>query len=315
MQKDPNASKGPALIKKSRGPREPEGSGQRFKESDEQAEANFFDGPKVSKPVASKPRQLRVVQTGKRSLDGLQQVSAPTIKSSSSTMAAPSLVAKKKDLKNFGPVWDEDLSEVKSTFFAPPPESGYPQPQQPPPVFEEAPKRSSSKGNDSIETISLGGKPFMPQAQRRFPKNTEIRSEESGHNFFSVGYNDTGAASRPPPRLLPYVPRGPEHVCKTYGHIFKLLNDPHLKKKVPKQRLSVHVSMPRLPAAGSAIVGGSTGYEDEEGSMPGAMFGSKSSPGLLTGGAAGSSSRDVRGGSDGFEPERVQLPPVATATA
>lgn len=154
---------------------------------------------------------------------------------------------------------------------------------------------------------------------------------------FDVGFHEDGIP-RPPQRLLPWCPRGPEDVCKTYGHIFKLLNDPHLKKRMPKKdsKHSVHVSMPRLPAAGASIAsggnfrGGDTSVEyssavdeDEIGQfmVPKKMLGSKSAPGLLSAGAspAGSQERwasasmraDVEGALG--SPGRVQLPPLANS--
>merc|ERR1739848_751172 len=49
---------------------------------------------------------------------------------------------------------------------------------------------------------------------------------------------------------LPWVPRPAEEVCKTYGHIFRLLKDPSAQRKAaPKQKRSVHVSVPRVRSA------------------------------------------------------------------
>merc|ERR1719181_409866 len=88
--------------------------------------------------------------------------------------------------------------------------------------------------------------------------STQVSSKREGHNLFSVGYNEPKHPARGPEPLLPYVPRRPQDVCKTYNHIFKLLNDPFMSKHVgggkqlPKQKQAVHVSMPRLPSAGAS---------------------------------------------------------------
>jgi hypothetical protein len=121
---------------------------------------------------------------------------------------------------------------------------------------------------------------------------------------FDVGFHEpSGGYPRPPPELLPWCPRGPDEVCKTYSHIFKLLNDPQLRKKIPKQKPSIHVSMPRLPAAGLAIARSShdVSWEDDPGGQgPASMadIRSKKMP-------SSHSAPDLH--SSG----RVQLPPLA----
>lgn len=50
--------------------------------------------------------------------------------------------------------------------------------------------------------------------------------------------------------LLPWVPRPTKDICRTYAHIFHLLNDPRNVKLAQQKppRKSVHVSVPRMPA-------------------------------------------------------------------
>lgn len=119
--------------------------------------------------------------------------------------------------------------------------------------------------------------------------------------------------------LLPWAPRRPEDVCKTYGHIFKLLNDPHLKKRMPKQKQSVHVSLPRLPAAGLSIAGAEPGDNlDHVGKLGG--NGARSAPDLAPAGITGISTTagsTWRAGSaasldtQGRQSNYVTLPPLA----
>merc|ERR1712139_272732 len=208
-------------------------------------------------PESPRKRQLRVVQIGRRGLDGQVSVSEPRLQ--------PVPVGAGVEIGGSKP--------SSSSRFVRPAGGGYP-----PPAQEVLPEEEAGRN----------------PARRIPPKPVQ---EGDGHNFFNVGYNQAPASRRAPENLLPYIPRRPEDVCKTYSHIFKILNDPHLKKKLPqqKQKLSVHVSMPRLPAAGASIAG------DMQ------MFGSQSMPSFTS-----METADNGGYVEGVvDPERVQLPPLA----
>jgi len=164
-----------------------------------------------------------------------------------------------------------------------------------------------------------GGHGFIQQHQRRIPAKQQPQtggypSSAAPRPCFDVGYHDPVGGypqPRPPSEMLPWCPRGPNEVCKTYSHIFKLLNDPQLKKKLPKPKLSVHVSMPRLQAAGS-VIGGSSQHsacdEDEVGALSDFRTGS-----LRSGMIGSNSAPDLHVSSMDFDigPSRVVLPPLA----
>jgi hypothetical protein len=133
--------------------------------------------------------------------------------------------------------------------------------------------------------------------------------KKNHHNLFGVGYNES--SWRPAEPLLPYVPRRAQDVCKTYSHIFKLLNDPSLKKRVgmpEKKKSSVHV-LPRVSPDSMAVA-------EELGPLR--MAKSRSSPGMVmaTGMTSTSTtasdvplwSQSMRADAEG---ERVRLPPLA----
>jgi hypothetical protein len=207
------------------------------------------------------------------------------------------------------------------------------QPQWPPPLCEEEPEQSGG----SIDFYSQPKKGFALKAEKR-----AMRPEGDGHNFFDVGYHESALPARAPARLLPYVPGGPERVVKTYGHVVKMLNDPGVHKQhakhggMPKQKKAVHVSMPRLQSAGSAVARTNTtagtmatSYTSFGSEYPSAieeddgygykMLNSRSSPGLLQSGddagvdteaAWQSASMRQRGGEGG-----VLLPPLAKSAS
>jgi hypothetical protein len=213
--------------------------------------------------------------------------------------------------KAFVPNWGDEPDQVtrypqQQAFVQQ--ESGYPQPEQQEGIYPQLqqqesgypqPQQASAPQQYLGGPVTIGSRVYaQPSARRGIHKPPTLRAEGAGHNFFDVGFNDSAhSVPRKPERLLPYVPRGPESVCKTYGHIFKLLNDPHASKHLPpggKKKLAVHVSMPRLPAAGSAIAGGSNSFDTDyaaEDGIGAKMFSSKSSPALPSSG--------------------VQLPPLA----
>lgn len=149
---------------------------------------------------------------------------------------------------------------------------------------------------------SLGGKGGFPQDG---PRSVDTAFASPSEEF-----------PRRKPGLLPFVPKRPEDVCKTYSHIFKLLHDPHLKKRMPKQKQSVHISMPRLPGAGLSMAGEDASAADVLG-YGGVLggHGARSVPDLAAGGS-GSAWRGAQGDpafldAQATAPNYVSLPPLA----
>lgn len=186
---------------------------------------------------------------------------------------------------------------------------------------------SSSKQRRASGERRPGSRP-KSQQDVSFEDSTELSSRKvsprrEGHNLFAVGFNEPKHPAKGPEPLLPYVPRRPQDVCKTYNHIFKLLNDPGMSKhagggkQMPKQKQAVHVSMPRLPSAGADTVGNSsTQYSAAEGVRPPQMYSSKSSPTLHSSAMPAQpswQSASMRGDVEGVvgDRERLVLPPLA----
>lgn len=114
---------------------------------------------------------------------------------------------------------------------------------------------------------------------------------------------------------MAWCPRPTQDIIKTYGHIFHILkdrDDPRLKKlMMPKQKRSIHVSVPRLPSGGSLEPAGDG---DEQNSLS-RNRGSMSTPDLAM--RRSSSSRPGSGASsqrshrnDHDRPQGVNLPPL-----
>lgn len=158
----------------------------------------------------------------------------------------------------------------------------------------KAPHRSSSS------TSGLGQKKGAQKkksatSQRSGPK---LENKYAGFNFVKddevvpVQSTDTmGDWQRE--KLLPWMPRPTEDICRTYGHIFRLLNDPKTKKMSEKpQKKTVQVRMPSLPPVRGSAGRPDSGRSDQEslGPLPSTMttssgksiWPSKSSPDLLS---------------------------------
>lgn len=160
---------------------------------------------------------------------------------------------------------------------------------------------------------SLQESSTQSQSRHRASSSDLPMARFSGFSF--VEREDYGQ-DLPESKLLPFVPRPASEICKTYGHIFRILADPRVRRlKVdPKQKRSVNVSVPRQPGASF----GSSGAKDDSQAPPGrglksevAQSGSKSSPSLHTTQASttttwrpGSSQSDRPG-------QAVVLPPLA----
>jgi len=195
-------------------------------------------------------------------------------------------------------------------------------------------------GRRQVETIDMmGARKAHLQAQERSKVSNAAASQRNHRRRPQDATSDTEAAvlsepnnrlpyvpyARPEPKLLPWLPRRPEDVCKTYSHIFKLLQDPCIKQKMPKPKQTLHVAVPRLPAATDM-----RGY-DTDSPRPGECDSSrgeasfapmqnkaKSVPNLNTGisaisTTAGSTWRATAMSSTD-EPHGVRLPPLPRST-
>ncbi|CAK9086901.1 unnamed protein product [Durusdinium trenchii] len=123
----------------------------------------------------------------------------------------------------------------------------------------------------------------------------------------------------PDSQLLPYVPRPASDICKTYGHVFRILGDPRVRrlKVEPKEKRSVHeVFMPRPPScfepdSDGPTAGDTFNAEKAEGQAV-AMPVSKSTPDLRTTQASTTAGtwRSSFGSDTGERSDRVSLPPL-----
>jgi hypothetical protein len=113
--------------------------------------------------------------------------------------------------------------------------------------------------------------------------------------------------------FLPWMPRPATHVCRSYGHIFRMLKDPGVTTDVqsrrPQQKKSLYVSVPRMPAVRPA-----TGSSGDGGDMfeevpatsalgglagKGSKSGSKSAPSLMNTSGFSTTADTWRSGHDG----------------
>ncbi|CAE7383461.1 unnamed protein product, partial [Symbiodinium microadriaticum] len=111
---------------------------------------------------------------------------------------------------------------------------------------------------------SLQESSTQSQSRHRASSSDLPMARFSGFSF--VEREDYGQ-DLPESKLLPFVPRPASEICKTYGHIFRILADPRVRRlKVdPKQKRSVNVSVPRQPGASF----GSSGAKDDSQAPPG----------------------------------------------
>lgn len=100
-----------------------------------------------------------------------------------------------------------------------------------------------------LQELSLAsGDPDLGQGLGRVPR----RGKGSTNGF--VGYNfvndpDFLRTTDPSMKKQPWMPRPVEDVCKTYGHIFRLLTDPRVRKMQDgPQKHSINVSVPQMPS-------------------------------------------------------------------
>eukprot|EP00928_Gymnodinium_smaydae_P001561 TRINITY_DN1056_c0_g1_i1.p1 TRINITY_DN1056_c0_g1~~TRINITY_DN1056_c0_g1_i1.p1 ORF type:complete len:865 (+),score=174.26 TRINITY_DN1056_c0_g1_i1:114-2708(+) len=111
---------------------------------------------------------------------------------------------------------------------------------------------------------------------------------------FNVGYN-FAEAEVSLENQLPWCPRPAEEICKTYGHIFRLLKDPRVRKpaeRAPKRgSLSVSVSVPQLRKASFGDIEEEDDFATSDRAMPlptaaltkgSKGWHAKSSPSLMT---------------------------------
>jgi hypothetical protein len=83
----------------------------------------------------------------------------------------------------------------------------------------------------------------------------------------------------------PWAPRPVDEVCKTYGHIFRLLKDPHGRKGAApqKNKLRVSVSMPRLAPIDPMELSMSSSHVTGDAASQMDLPKTKSTPDLLAG--------------------------------
>mmetsp|Transcript_36077 Transcript_36077/g.90732 ORF Transcript_36077/g.90732 Transcript_36077/m.90732 type:complete len:1501 (+) Transcript_36077:71-4573(+) len=177
-------------------------------------------------------------------------------------------------------------------------------------LFEDRSASTSSIDRDKymryLQELRLQeGQDDVGQSLGRLPR----QKGKQFHNGFS-GYSfvDNPDFFRDENRKLqPWMPRPVEDVCKTYGHIFRLLTDPRVRSMQAKgtpQKHSINVSVPQIPSLYST--GGSFAESvedsvdldelaasegdayDAQAPLPAVRqtagpWRSKSSPGLLTG--------------------------------
>jgi len=78
-----------------------------------------------------------------------------------------------------------------------------------------------------------------------------------GYNFVDRRQDSDEMVAWERENQLPWMPRPTEDICKAYGHIFRLLNDPRTRNNSRgPQKKSVHVSVPRMPPVTSQRRGG-----------------------------------------------------------
>jgi len=121
-----------------------------------------------------------------------------------------------------------------------------------------------------------------------------------GYSF--VDRQDFGHA--PESQLLPFVPRPASEVCKTYGHIFKLLADPGVRRlKVEPKKRSVEVVMPRVASSFESGGDKADTFDDQVGKGTDfRMPASQSTPDLRTTQASTTAGTSWRSGQSGLPP-------------
>jgi len=140
------------------------------------------------------------------------------------------------------------------------------------------------------------------EGRSRHSRSSQMRSQsESSKKFAGFSFADSDEiASASQEKLLPWMPRPTEEICKTYNHIFRLLSDPRVKRlQAGPQKRSVKVSMPQMPNvpmmsqedADSDLVSDEEEADifDQQAPLPSKMratkggWGSKSTPMMATG--------------------------------
>lgn len=151
------------------------------------------------------------------------------------------------------------------------------------------------------------GQDDMGQSLGRLPRKGKFQNGFSGYNFV----NDPEFLRDPNQKLMPWMPRPVEDVCKTYGHIFRLLTDPRVRSmqqgSAGPQKHSINVSVPTIPtlySTGGSLAGSAEDSADlddfvasegdaydaqaplpavREAATKNGQWRSKSSPSLMTG--------------------------------
>eukprot|EP00933_Yihiella_yeosuensis_P025346 TRINITY_DN1968_c0_g1_i1.p1 TRINITY_DN1968_c0_g1~~TRINITY_DN1968_c0_g1_i1.p1 ORF type:complete len:1593 (+),score=400.23 TRINITY_DN1968_c0_g1_i1:632-4780(+) len=171
-----------------------------------------------------------------------------------------------------------------------------------------------------------------PRGHQRDSKMKRSASATAGR-FPGYGYVDEdGYDDRASHKLLPWVPRPTDEICKTYSHIFRLISDPRVKRlSHGSHKRNFQIAVPRMPAMGqeSEEDAEEDVFDPQEqplGRTLGAKGGkwmSKSSPNLTDATTNATSATGVsttagttwRPGSGGSEKGSVTLPPLMAASA
>lgn len=195
---------------------------------------------------------------------------------------------------------------------------------------QEGRRASGASGASQAKSAGQRRPSSQPQQPQRRAGGVKPENKYAGFRF--VKDDDSELADWEREKRLPWMPRPTEDICRTYGHIFRLLNDPKTKQisNQKPQKRSVHVSVPRMPTVppgrGSFGLSDSGAFDSEEDAADGLgplqnmkgsdkkTWGAKSSPDLhssglsTTVGTARPSSAGSQGSEDDPDRMRVSLP-------
>jgi len=180
------------------------------------------------------------------------------------------------------------------------------------------------------EEIKKAKKKIKPKAKRhssedgkkRVRSHSPERSYMSARNqpqpiakFYGYSFVDREDFGKdvPDTQLLPFVPRPASEICKTYGHIFRILADPGVRRlKVEPRKRSVHVFMPSTGSSFEPERDGGGDTFDEHKEKDFGLQASKSTPDLRTTQASTTAGTTWRYASESSEvrQDRVSLPPL-----
>jgi len=133
-------------------------------------------------------------------------------------------------------------------------------------TFDKSQKEAAIEETEATKKPSRGGQRRRPpsQPQRRAP---QLKNKYAGYNFVdNETSKDEEMESWERESKLPWMPRPTEEICKTYGHVFRMLQDPRARRAGQRpQKRSVHLSVPRMPAVPPQRGGGGGGFPSDPG--------------------------------------------------